>query len=85
MNKFLIFRSDRIGDFLITAILIKSIKINDPKSHITIIASDKNFSYIKKFPYVDEVIALKNNLISKIKIILKLRKFNYIMYITQNV
>ena len=77
MNKFLIFRSDRIGDFLISAILIKSIKINDPKSHITVIASDKNFSYIKKFPYVDEVITLKNDFINKIKIILKLRKFDY--------
>ena len=43
MNKYLIFRTDRIGDFLLTAILIKSIKRNDPKSYIKIITSEKNF------------------------------------------
>ena len=73
MNKYLLFRTDRIGDFLISAILIKCIKINDPKSHITVIASKKNFSYIKNFIYVDDVIKLQNNIISKISLIFKLR------------
>ncbi len=74
MNNYLIFRTDRIGDFLVSAILIKSIKINDPLSRITLIASNKNFSYIKKFQSVDEVIKLDNNFLSKVKLILKLRK-----------
>ena len=74
MNNYLIFRTDRIGDFLVSAILIKSIKINDPLSRITLIASNKNFSYIKKFQSVDEVIKLENNFLSKVKLILKLRK-----------
>ncbi len=77
MNKYLIFRTDRIGDFLITAILIKSIKINDPYSHITIIASEKNYSYIKEFPYIDKVIQIKNNFFSKINLIFSLRKLQY--------
>ena len=42
MNNYLIFRTDRIGDFFISSILIKSIKENDPKANIIIIASDKN-------------------------------------------
>ena len=54
MNRYLIFRTDRIGDFLISAILIKSIKLNDPKSNITIVASKKNYDYIKSFNFVDE-------------------------------
>ena len=74
MNRYLIFRTDRIGDFLISAILIKSIKLNDPKSNITIVASKKNYDYIKSFNFVDEVILLNNNLLSKIKVISKLRK-----------
>ena len=61
-DKYLIFRADRIGDFLVSAILIKSIKSNDQKSHITIIASKKNYEYIKNFPYVDEVIKLENRM-----------------------
>ena len=77
MNKYLIFRTDRIGDFLITAVLLKSIKKNDPSAHITLIASDKNFSYIKTFPYVDRVIKLEHNLSSKLILILKLIKIRY--------
>ena len=69
MNKYLIFRTDRIGDFLVSAILIKSIKSNDQKSHITIIASKKNYQYIKNFPYVDDVIKLENNFLNKLKLL----------------
>ncbi len=77
MNKYLIFRTDRIGDFLVTAILIKSIKSNDQKSHITIIASKKNYEYIKNFPYVDDVIELENNFLNKLKLIFKLSNIKF--------
>ena len=39
MKNYLIFRTDRIGDFLTTAILIKSIKFNDVNSKIVLVAS----------------------------------------------
>ena len=77
MNKYLIFRTDRIGDFLVSAILIKAIKKNDPKSHITIISSKKNYSYIKKIPFVDNVIELKNNFFGKLDVIFQLFKFKF--------
>ena len=38
MKKYLIFRTDRIGDFLLTAILINSIKRNNPNSYIVVVA-----------------------------------------------
>ena len=75
MRKYLIFRTDRLGDFLITLILINSIKKNDPNSNITVVASEYNYSYVKSFKIVDNVILLKKNLLSKIKLILKLRKY----------
>ena len=77
MNRYLIFRTDRIGDFLISAILIKCIKKNDPSAHISVVASSKNYKYIKTFPYVNAVIQLDNNLISKLSVFLKLFKFKY--------
>jgi len=77
VNKYLIFRTDRIGDFLVSAILIKCIKINDPSANITVIASDKNYYYIKLFPYVDRVELLNNNFLSKIILIFKLFKYRY--------
>ena len=43
MSKYLIFRTDRVGDFLLSLILINSIKRNDPSSHITLVASKKNY------------------------------------------
>tara|TARA_A100001015_G_scaffold311450_1_gene414738 strand:- start:1670 stop:2557 length:888 start_codon:yes stop_codon:yes gene_type:complete len=77
MNKYLIFRTDRVGDFLLTAILIKSIKRNDVNSYIKIVASVKNSNYIQSFENINEVVELKKGLINKIRIIYKLQKDNY--------
>ena len=77
MNNYLVFRTDRIGDFLISAILIKCIKKNDPNSHITLISSKKNFTYIKTLPYVDKVINLNNSFFGKLILFLELIKFKF--------
>ena len=77
MNKYLIFRTDRIGDFLISAILIKSIKRNDPDSFINVVASENNYNYIKSFKIVDNVILLSKALFSKLRLINFLRKEKY--------
>ena len=81
MNKYLIFRTDRIGDFLVSAILLKCIKKNDPNGHIIVVASSKNYKYIKTFPYVNDVIQLNNNFISKFIVFLKLSRFKFISII----
>ena len=77
MNKYLIFRTDRIGDFLILAILIKSIRRNDPDSFINVVASEKNYNYIKSFKIVDKVTLLAKGILSKLKLIYFLRKEKY--------
>ena len=77
MNSYLIFRTDRIGDFLLTIILINSIKRNDPNSFITVISSKKNYHFIKSFKIINDVIILKNSLIDKIKLVKKLRSNYY--------
>ena len=58
MNKYLIFRTDRIADFLVSAILLRAIKKNDPKSHITIISSSRKYSYIKGFKDIFKVLSI---------------------------
>jgi len=77
VNKYLIFRTDRIGDFLVSAILLKCIKKNDPNAHISVVASNNNYEYIKTFPYVDNVIQLNNNFTNKLSVFFKLFKFKY--------
>ena len=77
MNKYLIFRTDRIGDFFLTLILIKCIKRNDIKSYIVVVSSDKNFEYIKTFNQIDKTFVFKKDFISRFKLIKELRKFNF--------
>ena len=72
---YLIFRTDRIGDFLITLPLIKSIKRNKPDSKIYVVASPKNKEFIKSNVLVEDIFVLnKNNFYNKIKLYLQLRK-----------
>ena len=77
MNNYLIFRTDRIGDFLLSAILIKAIKRNDPKSYISVVASKKNLNYIKSFKIIDEVVLFKKGILHKLKLINLLNKNKY--------
>ena len=56
---YLIFRTDRIGDFLITSTLIKAIKRNDKNSKISVVSSNKNNEFIKKNNLVDKVFLLR--------------------------
>ena len=77
MNKYLIFRTDRIGDFLLSMILIKNIKRNDKNSYIIVVSSEKNYDYIKTFNFVDKVIKLKKGYINRFKLILRLFKHKF--------
>ena len=75
---YLIFRTDRIGDFLITSSLIKAIKRNDNNSKISIVASNKNEDFIKKYNIVDKVFLLKSKkLKDRISLYLELRNHKF--------
>ena len=45
MKKFIIFRTDRLGDFLIITNIIKAIKDKYKNSHITLVGSPYNKNY----------------------------------------
>jgi ADP-heptose:LPS heptosyltransferase len=77
MNNYLIFRTDRIGDFFISSILIKNIIENDSKANIVIVASEKNYSYIKQCNYVNQVYLLKNNFLDKFLLTLTLLRKHF--------
>ena len=77
MDSVLLFRTDRVGDFLLSLSLIRIIKINYPNSNITVVASEKNHKYVRSFKEVNDVIVLKNSLLSKISLIFKLREKKY--------
>lgn len=77
MSNYLFFRTDRIGDFLVSAILMKSIKRNDINSHLTVIASEKNYFYIKTLNFIDEVYLYPENFFKKIFFFLNINKKKY--------
>ena len=81
--KTLIFRTDRLGDFIISCPFIKSYKKNFPDTNITLVSSEYNSNYIKNFNFINEIKPLKNEikffpkLIILIKMILALRKSKF--------
>ena len=81
--KTLIFRTDRIGDFIISCPFILSYVENNPKNKILVVSSEYNYSYIKGFNFINKIITLKNKnkffpkLIILIQIIILLRKEKY--------
>ena len=75
---YLIFRTDRIGDFLITSPLIRAIKRNDSKSKVYIVASNKNKEFIKEYNFVDQIFLLKSKkILDRIKLFLELKRYKF--------
>ena len=68
MNKILVFRTDRIGDFLMSSILINNLKKNNKSNYITVICSTKNYNYIKNSDIVDEAIIMPSNFFKRLMI-----------------
>ena len=81
--KTLVFRTDRIGDFLISCPFIISYKKAFKNNSVEIISSEYNFKYIKNFKFIDNVLPLSidSKFLRKIFLLLKmiffLRKTKY--------
>ena len=79
----LIFRTDRIGDFIISFPFIKSYKDKFSRSSITLVSSEYNSNFINKFQFISKTIPLQSKLklipkiIVLIKMIIFLRKKRY--------
>ena len=80
--KILIFRTDRVGDFIFTSILINSIKKKFNNAEIHIVASLKNYNFIKNSTLVNRVYLLpKKSIVKNYKFLSSLNKtkFDYII------
>ena len=77
MKKYLIFRTDRIGDFIVSCILINSIKRNDINSYITVVCSKKNYDYVKSINLVDEAILYPEKILERMKFYFNLKRLKF--------
>ena len=76
---FIIFRTDRLGDFIIHSRPIYELKIKYPNSHITVVCSDLNKKIISKYSFIDELIIhnKKDKFLIKFKNFLKIINKKY--------
>ena len=80
MAKFLIFRTDRIGDFITSQVVTNSISEISTKNQIDIVASKYNAEYIKNFKYLNKIYIFDktgNKLLDYFNLINQLRKNKY--------
>ena len=77
--KFIIFRYDRIGDFLLSSILINTLKQKIKDANITVVCSSKNYNYVKNSFLVDNILLIPDNFISRLFFYFKLfnKKYDY--------
>ena len=79
MKKFIFFRNDRLGDFLILTSILKSIKEKYKDSHITVVCSPLNHILVKKYKIINQIYihSKKNSFFKTLSLLLKICKSNY--------
>ena len=58
MTKYLFFRTDRIGDFIFSRMLVRSIKDKNKKNTVDFVCSKYNSDYIKHFSDINKIFIL---------------------------
>ena len=79
MNKILIFRTDRIGDFLISTPIFSSLKRKFKNCKIDIVCSNLNYEYVKSFNFFNKVFLYPDNFIKKLSLYMSLKDYDHIL------
>lgn len=82
MAKYLLFRTDRIGDFIFSRIIIDAIKKKNPNNTIDIVCSEYNANYVKNFRDINQIyIYNKYRVILNIKNLINLnsKRYDYLL------
>ena len=79
MKRFIFFRNDRLGDFLIITSLLKAIKDKYINSHITVVCSEKNYRLIRNYKIVDKIFVYNrgDSILKKINTFRKIISIDY--------
>lgn len=80
MSKFLIFRTDRLGDFITSQVVTNSISEMSKNHQIDIVASNYNSKYIKNFKYINNIFIFDkthNKILDFFNLFLQIKNKNY--------
>ena len=83
----IIFKTDKIGDFINFSPCLKIIKHNFKESEISVVCSKSNYQIVKNYEEIDKVIVLKKTLILDFFTMLKnffLNKYDYLFQLDGN-
>ena len=87
MNKIIIFKTDRIGDFINFSPCLKIIKHNFKKSEITVVCSKYNYQIVKNYEEIDKIVVLRSTIILDFFTMLKNffpNKYDYLFQLDGN-
>jgi len=79
VNKILVFRTDRIGDFLISTPIFSSLKRKFKNCKIDIVCSNLNYDYVKSFNFFNKVFLYPDNFLNKLFFYLTLNNYDHIL------
>ena len=79
MKNVLIFRTDRIGDFLISTPIFSSLKRKFINCKIDIVCSNLNYDYVKSFNFFNNVFLYPDNFYKKLLFYLSLNDYDHIL------
>jgi ADP-heptose:LPS heptosyltransferase len=69
---YLIFRTDRVGDLILSSIILKSIKRSDSSNKIYVVCSKSNYNLAKSLSFIDDAFILKKGFFNKLKLTIKI-------------
>ena len=69
---YLIFRTDRVGDLILSSIILKSIKRSDSNNKIYVVCSESNYDLAKSLSFIDDAFILKKGFFNKLKLTIKI-------------
>ena len=81
IKKILIYRTDRFGDFLISAPFVKNLKLKFPNCKIHIMCSLYNENLVKNFSFIDKSYIFKEGFFNRILIVFAFlfKKYDYLI------
>jgi len=79
VNKILVFRTDRIGDFLVSTPIFSAIKRKYKNCKIDIVCSNLNYNYVKSFNFFNKVFLYPDNFLNKLSFYLSLNNYDHIL------
>ncbi len=77
VSRVLLFRHDRLGDYIVTTPVVEAIRRHVPNAKIDVLVSSVNAEFIRRDPRINEVLVMGTSLFQRLKVIQECRRRDY--------